>query len=422
LNDTALPARRGFGPVATFALGAFALAILAFFYVSTADISVPGSRAAATVAAGYYFVLFILMIMTGNVAKWRRVFFVSVAVLFVPTFIAILLEDRGSMAISQLEVFKNETPFCHIVLPVTILPYLLQGVLIFPARINDYFASVYGMLAIWLVGTLTLGRGWCSWVCFYGGWDDGLSRVAKKAALPLADKEGRVRYLGFAMLAFVVLASLGSLTAVYCTWLCPWKAVTEYSQVTDAASYLAFVLFVCIFAAFVIVLPILTRKRVQCMSFCPFGAFQSLVDKASPYRVRIDRAACVGCGACERACPTLSLSAASIAAGKTLMTCTKCGECAKVCEKGAIGYSFAWSKACGNPRGLAQTLRERVKGEGIAARIARALLTGLDEVASPKALLVTTGFTIGAIVSGSFASGTILRLWHLVSTGSFLLK
>jgi ferredoxin-type protein NapH len=36
-------------------------------------------------------------------------------------------------------------------------------------------------------------------------------------------------------------------------------------------------IFVVLFAALVVVLPLLTKKRTQCSFFCPFGAFQSIL-------------------------------------------------------------------------------------------------------------------------------------------------
>ena len=400
------------------ALSLFMAAMLGFFQVAMAG----EAFIAALIASAYFLAIYVAMIATGEIAKWRRVFFVSVAILFVPSFMAMIFESRGSMSVSDLEAFKNEVPFCHIVLPSAILPYLLTGDLIFPAQLKNYFASFYAMLAIWLIATLTVGRGWCSWVCFYGGWDDGFSRASKKARIKVEDPSGKIRYFNFAMLAFVVLASLGTLSAVYCTWLCPFKTVTEFGAPENLASYLAMLAFVLLFFGLAVALPILTRKRTQCMSFCPFGAFQSLADKASPYRVRVDRSKCVDCGACVAACPTLSLSPESVLAGKTLITCTKCGECMRACPKGAIDYAFAWSKSCGDPRSLFDRLRAGVQGSGIISRIARAALTAADEIASPRALMVTSGYLIGCIIGGSFASDSIRRLIHLFTTGSFLLK
>jgi ferredoxin-type protein NapH len=170
------------------------------------------------VSAGLLFI-FAALQRTGNFPRWRRIIFASSALLFFPTFIALLVESRGSMSVGAKEAFLNQTPFCHIVIPQAILPYLIDGVLVFPARLKNHFASVYSMIAIWLIATLTVGRGWCSWVCFYGGWDDAASRLSKKARLTFRDDGKRIRYFAFAVLGFAALASIATMSSVYCTWL-----------------------------------------------------------------------------------------------------------------------------------------------------------------------------------------------------------
>jgi len=44
--------------------------------------------------------------------------------------------------------------------------------IIFPRFSADRLASIGSMVVLWLAGSLTLGRGWCSWVCFFGGMDE----------------------------------------------------------------------------------------------------------------------------------------------------------------------------------------------------------------------------------------------------------
>jgi hypothetical protein len=43
------------------------------------------------------------------------------------------------------------------------------------------------MLALWVGATLILGRGWCSWGCFFGGIEEGFVQLVwqPKSGLPL---------------------------------------------------------------------------------------------------------------------------------------------------------------------------------------------------------------------------------------------
>ena len=394
------------------------MALLEYFFI--VSLNSGETRIAAWIVAAGLLTLFVLILGSANFARYRRIFFVASALLFFPSFIAVLIESRGAMFLDTRQIFLNETPMCPIVIPLVIVPWAVNGTLVFPARLTNHFASVYAMLSIWLVGTLTIGRGWCSWVCFYGGWDDGASRVLAKPRLALRDGNKRIRYFNFAVLAFCVLAGLATLTCVYCSWLCPFKLVTEYVKVADAASYLAMIMFVLLFFSLAIVLPLLTRRRVQCMSLCPFGAFQSLVGKASLYRVKIDADRCTSCGACAKACPVMAIDTTE--KPRVLATCTLCGECVAACSRQALAYQFAWSRACGTPKSLAAGWLERLNARGITRGLRVGAARFLLDVFSPRALMSTTAFTIGMIICGSFTVGTVARVIHLFTTGSFLLQ
>ena len=388
-----------------------------------------GMMQASLVYLVFMTVLAYLLFRSGRVHRYRSIFFSVYAIAFVLNFIPILLETRGHIALTGRDIANLDTPLCHLTIPMLILPGLVYGVLIFPTKL---FANMgfYPMLFLWLGATVVLGKGWCSWGCFYGGLDEFFSKLLPKRIVSSRKFNYSLRWFPFALLLVIVVWSFLALDPVYCTWLCPFKTITEFAEVTDLPSYLAMLLFVILFFGLAIVLPILTRKRVQCMSLCPFGAFQSLTGKIAPYRVRIDRSKCVDCGACVAACPTLSLDEESVRKGKTLVTCTLCGECLAACPKGAIDYAFGWSRACGTKERLFEKTRSRIEASaaasgrrpGIGARFALGALRTIDELLSARILMITCGYIFGCILGGSFASGTILRLWNLLSTGSFALK
>lgn len=414
-------------PVTAFLTSLMALHVAFFNSPAAVDFGTqaPGWMAPLSAYSYNLFVLglFVLLLRSGNVARYRRIFFVSIALLFFPTFIANIVEVRGQMALGAEHIFQNQTPFCHIVLPIVAIPMALTRTLIFPAALSHGYASFFSMLTIWLAASVILGRGWCSWVCFYGGWDDGCSRLRKKAAIRISPKNDRLRYGGFAVLLFVVLASLPTMTAVYCDWLCPFKMITEYSEITGFQTMLGFILMVILFFGVTLLLPALTRKRIQCTALCPFGAFQSIAGRISPFRLAIDHRRCVKCMRCVQACPTLSLPPEVIKENRSrpLPTCTLCGECISACPEGAIDYTVAFHDRiprcgeAGNASDAGSAGREAGSATGRIKGFWR-------EVLHPAALLQFAGVSFGFVIASSFATGTIYRLLHLIVQGSFLLQ
>jgi ferredoxin len=187
----------------------------------------------------------------------------------------------------------------------------------------------------------------------------------------------------WAVLAFAVGGALLTLEPLYCTWLCPFKTVTEFSIPYSPARILQTVLFGSIFLGLVILLPLLSRKRTQCAFFCPLGALQGLSNRVNPFEIRIDRSSCLDCGTCERNCPTLSLDRESIRQGRTHMNCTRCGACVDACPNG----SAAW----------------HIKGTPVGCRPERARL-----------LYLHAGWAFAILFGGGILTASLATLFHLV--------
>jgi ferredoxin-type protein NapH len=283
-----------------------------------------------------YTAVFFLMLRTGKTYHLRASLFVLMAVGILVGFPAMLIAARGSTALTESTFLNLETPFCHLVIPMIILPAIFTRTIIFPGSLLSGFASIATMVVLWLGVSLVLGRGWCSWGCFYGGYDEAFSLLARKPRIQQIDHKWT--YLPWAVLLVIVLVSAITLSPAYCEWLCPFKAVTEFPQITNTLIAIQTGIFVALFLGLVVVLPFLSKRRVQCGLFCPFGAMQTLTNKVSVFDVRIDVEKCVHCGRCVRSCPTFSLDEHSFAAGRPLLSCTKCGQCVDACPKQAIRY------------------------------------------------------------------------------------
>jgi ferredoxin-type protein NapH len=295
---------------------------------------------AGGVTACFMIAMFFMMMRTGTTYRWRRWFFVSVGVLFPIEFIHQIMVTRGTMGIPIEEMIAGRTPFCFLPTPLLILPAALTRTIIFPGSIlpgkGMAGGGIAAMIGIWFAITLVIGKGWCSYACFFGGIEEGVAAIPKRARIRKLDQ--RWHYLPWAVLLAMVLLSLALFEPAYCMWLCPFKAVSEYVAARNTVGLIQNVIFMVLFAALVIVLPLLTKKRTQCSFLCPFGAFQSLFNKISVFEVRIDKEKCHTCVLCQNACPNMSLTKESIARGEALMSCMKCGACVDVCARQAISW------------------------------------------------------------------------------------
>jgi polyferredoxin len=317
--------------------------LLMFFHPGTH--TDPKSRIAAAMTALFMTALFFMMMRTGKTYRWRRWFFVTLGILFPVGFIYNMVIARGTMGIPIEEMIAGRTPFCFMPIPLLILPAALTKTLVFPGSILSSGRGIAAMVGLWLAITLVLGKGWCAYACFFGGIEEGMAAVPSRAKIRKIDP--RWRYGPWAVLLAMVLLSLALFEPAYCMWLCPFKAVSEYVAARNTVGLVQNGIFVLLFAALVITLPLLTRKRTQCSFFCPFGAFQSLFNKISIFEVKIDQTRCKSCTVCQTACPNMSLSKESIARGETLLTCMKCGACVDACPRQAAvwhikGTELAW--------------------------------------------------------------------------------
>lgn len=331
--------------------------------------------------------LFFFMLYTGRTDRFRAVLFIAFALALSATFIVRMIQIRGHMSYTGENILSCDVPFCHLVTTMILIPMALSQSIIFPGRIEGGFADISSMLVIVALALLVLGRGFCSWGCFYGGWDDFFSRLRKKPVI--AKIPTGLRRLPFAVLALVALTSAATLIPTYCDWICPFKAVTEYEKVTGAMSVLKALVFLSLFLGLVVVLPILTRRRTQCSWLCPMGALCSSAAKINPHEIRIDTEKCIHCHKCEKNCPMGALDEGAVEKGRADFSCVKCGKCIDVCPTGAIGYHVRWTAVLKSPG---------------AARIA----------------YLYAGFTFLAVFSGGTLQQFLLLLANLFTKGSLL--
>jgi ferredoxin-type protein NapH len=362
----------------------------------------------------FYSSLFFLMMRSGNISKYRSIFFVTFAVLFVISFIANLFEIRGSMYLTRATRASLEVPFCHRAFLQTLLPAIFNQEIIFPARMGGAGASVAGVAGFWFLTTFTIGKGFCSWICFFGGLDEGFSKLGGKKKRWNLDKFKNIRYMPFAVLIFAVLAALFTYEPFYCKWLCAFKTTTEFAQIVDMKTFFATVLFISIFATTVVAFPILTKKRTQCGLICPFGAFQSFFNKTTIYRVKIDKEKCIKCKKCISECPSFSITEENLDKGETGITCNRCGRCIDVCPQHAIDYKIL---------GIPFTQKDKYfTRDANKAGWKLYFRSKLNEIFDARVFLIFTAFLFGTVIASGYIPLSIQRIVNFITNGTLLLN
>ena len=268
---------------------------------------------------------------TGRVSFYRRIFFSASALAF-------LLHFKLSLfgRIEPSSCFK-ETPFCHIAMAPYFLNYLYQQYL----AVMSGGWKLWGPLtlgAAWLFITLALGRGWCSWACFYGGIDDGLSALPRRQLVKTGRWAFKLRDLPAALLVFLLLASFAYLLPVYCLWLCPFKLSGVFLDAEAGPRRLQYALMFSALAALVLG-PLLTKKRVFCSYLCPFAAWQAFWGRLNPFRVSLDADKCSGCLKCAEVCPMLAIRTSPAGKPEVTAYCNLCGRCLGACPSDGLRYS-----------------------------------------------------------------------------------
>ena len=198
-------------------------------------------------------------------------------------------------------------------------------------------------MPFYVLGTLmlfgvVLGRAVCGLLCPFGLVQDLLHKVPlRKRSLPRLDRV--LRWLKYVVLALLAVQK-GMAPPFFCEWLCPagtLGAALPLMAANPAMRALAGALFSWKFAVLVlIVVAAIVIPRPFCRYLCPLGAFYSLFNRVSFYRLSLNTERCIGCGRCAQICP-MGIDARQ---NTNSPECIRCGHCQSACPTQAVHQGF----------------------------------------------------------------------------------
>ncbi|WP_392486500.1 4Fe-4S binding protein [Haloimpatiens sp. FM7315] len=208
----------------------------------------------------------------------------------------------------------------------------------------DFSFYVLGFMS--LMG-IVFGRFICGWLCPFGLIQDLLYKIKSPKIKVNRRVNNYLKYLKYIiLLVFVILLpmflvnDIGISDPYFCKYICPAGTleggiplVLMNEPLRDTVGFLfkwkMTILVVTVLLSIIVYRPF-------CRHICPLGAFYSLFNPISFYKLKINKDKCTNCKVCERKCK-LKIQVYN---KPNDLECIRCGECVKKCPENAIKAGF----------------------------------------------------------------------------------
>lgn len=189
-----------------------------------------------------------------------------------------------------------------------------------------------GAVIVLVFYALIGGRVFCSWVCPVNPVTDLAGWLRNKLGLSNALHLNRsLRY--FVLVLALVLSLITGLAAF--EWVSP-IAMLHRELIFGIGMGLIGVAGIFLFDLMVV-------KHGWCGHLCPLGAFYSIVGRVAQVRIRFDERTCTKCGECIRVCPEPQVLNLNQAAQRGMVVsgeCTNCGRCVPICPEDSLRFDL----------------------------------------------------------------------------------
>ncbi len=186
------------------------------------------------------------------------------------------------------------------------------------------------LIVAFLAISIVFRKAFCGWLCPIGTvsewlWRGGRELFGRTLALPRwADTPLRsLKYL--LLLFFLVIVGQLSTDDLASFLASPYGVIADVKMLNFFRHAGDTTVAVC---SILVVLSV-ASKNVWCRYLCPYGALMGLVSLASPVRIVRDANACIDCGRCAAACPSL-IPVDTLSSVRT-PECNACLTCVSAC-------------------------------------------------------------------------------------------
>jgi ferredoxin-type protein NapH len=210
----------------------------------------------------------------------------------------------------------------------------------------DPFAVVQQLLTRHVLGTEVLlgaavvsgfyllvgGRVFCSWICPVNVVTDLAAWL--RGRLGIGDVVNLSRANRYAVLALALIVS-------GVTGVAAFEFVSPISMLHREIIFGMGLGFIGVLGIFVF--DVVAVRHGWCGHLCPLGGFYALLGRAAQVRVRFDKSTCTKCGECARVCPepqVLNLKEAWEHGMVTSGECSNCLRCIPVCPENSLSLGF----------------------------------------------------------------------------------
>jgi polyferredoxin len=221
--------------------------------------------------------------------------------------------------------------------PITM--YYLSPYLIIEGAGKGIVTGSLIAFVLMFVSALTLGRGFCAWVCPGGGLQEACQLAQDKPA-----KTGKLDLIKYAIwVPWLGGIAAAAISAGGLTEIDPLYGTTYGISIAEPFAYITFYFFI----ALVVVLALAAGRRSFCHYACWMAPFMVIgrslanVLRIPSLRLRVDPGTCTDCGLCTQECP-MSLPVSDMVASGDMedSECILCGTCVDTCRKDSLRFGY----------------------------------------------------------------------------------